>query len=139
MPYNEQLDPWGGGYSTRDILAETPGYAGPLQKGAEALENERRILYGGIFGTKGKEISPEVYEKAKQENPLLVGAGELLGLVKPESQARKGGIESWVSRGVYLIVGTVLLIFGLVILSRPAREGIAEGIAEGVREALEEK
>lgn len=138
MPYNSDLDPWGGGYDTADILGSTPGYAGPLQKGRDLVEQSREniVVYKGLFDKKGTVVSPETYDAAKKQNPLAVIAGETLGLVRPESEARqKSGLEKWISRGIYLTLGVIFIIIGLIMLSQPAREGIAEGIAEGLRNA----
>ena len=88
-------------------------------------------VYKGLFDRKGKEVSQEEYEAAKAKNPLAVKAGEATGLIR-EKAKEKGGIEILFSRGIYLIVGVIFLIVGLVMLSRPVREGIVEGVKEGL-------
>lgn len=124
MPYNDANEfAILGGAPARDILDSTPGFAGPLQSGSNALQKQSATLKDFLF-------NPKVADN------VLTG-----GKLQEAAQAAKGpsGVEKFLTRGVYLLVGSILLVFGLVMLSRPVREGVAEGAVEGLREAWNER
>lgn len=129
MPYNDANEfAILGGAPARDILDSTPGFAGPLQSGADALRQS-----GASLGERY-----DAWTAANRQAARDFDSNALGGSLQKAAKDAKGpsGIERFLTRGVYLLVGSILLVFGLVMLSRPAREGIVEGVAQGIREGM---
>lgn len=127
MPYNDANEyAILGGAPARDILDNTPGVAGPLQSGADALQTQSAGLR-------------ERYENWTAANRQAARNfdDKILGGKLQDAAQKKSGFEALLSRGVYLTIGIVLLIFGLVMLSRSATEGAIEGAIQGFKEAKE--
>lgn len=115
MPYNDANEfAILGGAPARDILDSTPGFAGPLQSGADALQKQNATLKDFLF-------NPKVADN------VLTG-----GKLQEAAQKAKepSGIEKFLARGVYLLVGSILLVFGLVMLSKSATEGAIQGLKD---------
>lgn len=126
MPYNDANEyAILGGAPGVDILDITPGIAGPLQRGGDALAQGAEALKGQGFNLGEFLFNP------KYADNVLTG-GKL-----QEAAQKKSGFEALLSRGIYLTIGIVLLIFGLVMLSRSATEGAIEGAIQGFKEAKE--
>lgn len=145
MGYSDQAEfaalggaPFTGGdvfASAQELIEKTAPSNSWRTPGINASASDGYILYPGLFGNKGQTVTQEAYEAAKKKNPLGVWLGERTGVLRPESEKRQGGIADLFVRGAFILIGTIFITIALVMLSRPAQEGLAEGIAEAIKDA----